>query len=95
MGGVMDGGGIGVVSLCRDREVVENDRVIEEVEDGVDDVVDVALDSVCGPGPKAPSRVNIWTCIRHLINSIGVLQRQLVQLHPVSLGRDLILSLLK
>jgi len=26
--------------------------------------------------PKAPSRVSIWTCIRHLINSIGVLKSQ-------------------
>jgi len=26
--------------------------------------------------PKAPSRVSIWTCIRHLINSIGVLRCQ-------------------
>jgi hypothetical protein len=38
-----------------------------------DDEEDEAAAAAAGPGPKAPSRVNIWTCIRHLINSIGVL----------------------
>jgi len=38
-----------------------------------DDEEDEAAAAAAGPAPKAPSRVNIWTCIRHLINSIGVL----------------------
>jgi hypothetical protein len=43
-------------------------------DDPVDDVEeDEAAAAAAGPAPKAPSRVNIWTCIRHLINSIGVL----------------------
>jgi len=30
-------------------------------------------DDEVGAGPKAPSRASIWTCIRHLMSSIGVL----------------------
>ena len=56
-------------------------RRIEDDENGLDCVTDDGLGVdvvvVVVPGvvvvPRAPSRVNIWTCILHLINSIGVL----------------------
>lgn len=54
-------------------EEVENDR-----EEG--GVVDEGVVDVLVPAPNAPSRVNIWTCILHLINSIGVLPVSLVHM---------------
>jgi hypothetical protein len=46
-------------------------RRIEDVENWRD-CVDVG-DEGGGVEVRDPSRVNIWTCILHLINSIGVL----------------------
>lgn len=50
--------------------LVEEEEEVEEVPAIVGVVPDTDVVGI------APSRVNIWTCIRHFISSIGVLHHQ-------------------